>query len=413
MSLLLDPKATISIDVKFYDDQEKKDFGKWANATKINSVAGHTIQVPAAEFLTYFLFHKKGLSPLRYPDLEAIKKGIQDGNDELAEWVSYDGKTLHVCPDVESLENSFTEHLGEAGGLAVTNRIHNLNEADWVKIPVITGPKGRKTLDWGYSSDGTNFIEVEAKGSFCERVDLLKGLSGHKVSIKAKKEDSGEKHHPRFNKKTLRYGTITSISEDPDSLLTVRLVDPEGDEHERTPHDTRILKRLAWAGWVIRLIASRTHLSVALQNRLAVLLRVDELSRYDNLPLRGGTGKPMPGEQFVDRFFVNRTTSREFQTAGALTPFDEEHLLFVGLGREWFLPLIGQQFNKISEMNFEPRSMATKLDCVVTPHQLETDFGDISREGKSPLGNLVQFERKAILHQSPAGMVFGLVSKHE
>ncbi len=101
MSLLLDPKATISIDVKFYDDQEKKDFGKWANATKINSVAGDTIQVPGAEFLAYFLIHQKVVSPVLYPNLEAVKKDLREGDERLSKWISFNGNSLNVFSYVD------------------------------------------------------------------------------------------------------------------------------------------------------------------------------------------------------------------------------------------------------------------------------------------------------------------------
>lgn len=408
MSLLLDPKATIAIDVKYYDDAERDAFSRWANGTKIDSVVGQQLKVTGAEFLSYFLIHKKARSPARFPNLEAVKKEIQKGDDTLSEWVSYDGRSLHVSADVESLESTFTEHLGEAAGLVVANRIHDLNEADWTKIP----ETGQKTQDWKYASDGKDFVELETKGSFRERVDLVTGLYDHKADIKAKKKKLADKHHPHFNEQAIRYGTITSISKDPKSLLTVRLVDPEGEIHTRTPREARILKRLAWASWVIRLIASRTLLSIALQNRLAALLQVDDLDRLKD-PLKGGTGRPMDTERYVERFFIDRTSSAELQSVGALSPYDEEHMLFFGISREWFLPLIGQQFDKISEMDFEPKSTNTHLDCVVTRRQMETDFDDLLLDWKHPRDKLVRFERDAVLHRTRAGLVFGLVSKHD
>lgn len=413
MSLLLDPKNDISIDVKFYDEQERKDFGKWANATTIETVAGHTIQVPVAEFLAYFLIHRKGLSPVLYPNLDALKAVIKKGSENLTEWISYNGKSLHVTPDVELLESSFTEHLGEAAGLSVANRIHNLTEADWVKIPAIPGSKGRKTLDWKYASDEMNFVELETKGSFCVRADRLSGLSAHKADIKAKKSDSEKKCHPYFNQRALRYGTITSISKDPESTLTVRLVDPEGDTHERTAHDARIVKRLAWASWIISLIVRRTHLSVALQNRMAVLQRVEELARYNGLPLLGGARNSMSGKMFIERILFFRSTPQEFPAPGVLTEFNEEHLLFIGLDRKWFLPLIQQQFDELSKMSFPPRSQATKIDCVVSPLQMKSLFSDVPQQRKLRGGRFVRFERNAVLHQSPAGLVFGLVAKND
>lgn len=88
-------------------------------------------------------------------------------------------------------------------------------------------------------------------------------------------------------------------------------------------------------------------------------------------------------------------------------------MLFFGISREWFLPLIGQQFDKISEMDFEPKSTNTHLDCVVTRRQMETDFDDLLLDWKHPRDKLVRFERDAVLHRTRAGLVFGLVSKHD
>ena len=109
---------------------------------------------------------------------------------------------------------------------------------------------------------------------------------------------------------------------------------------------------------------------------------------------------------------MNRTSSAELQVAGALTPYDEKHLLFFGISREWLLPLISQQFEKISEMGFEPSSTKNKLKCVVTRKQMESDFGDILFDEKPSRDKLVRFERDAVLHRTPAGLVVGLVSKH-
>lgn len=410
-SLLLNPHATIAIDVRFYDEEEKKAFESWANAARITSITGTIIKVPVAEFLAYFLIHRKGLSPLRYPNLNAVKQEIQKGSNDLEDWVSYDGKTLHVRTDTEKLEGSFTEHLGEAAGLAVANRIHHLNEADWIPIPIFAGKNGRKTFDWSYASDGKSFIEMEAKGSFCERTDRLAGLSGHKASIKAKKLDLAKPGHPRFNQRALRYGTITSIGKDPNSLLTVRLVDPEGEIYDRTPQDARILKRLRWASWIIRLIAGRTHLSVALQNRLTVLETSQNPGNFGGHPLLGGTGKAMEGESFIERFFMNHSTSKELNAAGVLTDFDKDYLLFIGLAREWFSPLIHQKFGDLTELKFGPTSAETMIDCVVTDHQIETEFREILPFDKLRSGGFHRFKRAAVLHRSAAGFVFGLVSK--
>lgn len=414
MSLLLDPKSTVTIDVRYYNDDEKEAFRNWSSFEKIESLVEQNVQVPGAEFLVYFLIHQKTVSPTLYPNLEAVKKDLKEGGERLSKWIRYNGKSLSVYSYVDSLESNFTEHLGEAAALSVANRIHDLNEADWIKIPEIRGPKkiSRRTLDWKYASDGVNFVEVEAKGAFRTRVDRLEKLSKHHSDIKAKKEDSKRPDHPHHKKAALRYGTIASFSKDPKSLLTVRLVDPEGETHTRTPLEARILKRLAWASWVIRLIASRTLLSIALQNRLAALLQVDDLDRHKD-PLKGGTGRPMETERYVERFFMNRTSSAELQSVGALSPYDEEHLLYFGISRDWFLPLIGQQFDKISEMDFEPKSMNTHLDCVVTRRQMESDFDDILLDGKHSRDKLVRFQRDAVLHRTPAGLVFGLVSKHD
>lgn len=79
---------------------------------------------------------------------------------------------------------------------------------------------------------------------------------------------------------------------------------------------------------MIRMIAGRTHLSVALQNRFAALVRARSLDDFEKISLRGGTGEPMSGEQIIDRFFNSRSRSDEFKAAGVLTAYDKKHFLY-------------------------------------------------------------------------------------
>jgi hypothetical protein len=413
MSLLLDPNATITMDVRYYDRTEKDKFDGWSNASKINSVAGHLIRVPVAEFLTYFIFHKKKHKPARYPSITEVKAAVAKAEALLEEWISYNGKSLHVADDCQSLPTGITEYLGDAAAMTVANRIHGFTEADWTDIKELRGRgKSFETLDWEYASDGYQIVEIEAKGAFCDRVNKRAEVSMHKASIVSKKAASTDPKHPHFKATAIRYGMIASISQDPESLLTVRLVDPPGDDYERTPFDIQILKRLTWIASVIRIIGPRTHLSVALLNRIAALERATDLEKFDGVSLLGGSGNVLGGsENDTDRFFLHRSYSREFNAAGVVTNYDKKHLLFLGISRKWIAPIVRQQFKALSALHFDARSASTIVNCVITRHQLESEGFGGQIEDETEEGNHVSFTRKAVLHQSLGGLVFGLVSK--
>lgn len=58
-----------------------------------------------------------------------------------------------------------SEHVGEAVGLSVMNRIHDITEADWRIIPARSGRAAKPSFDFQLASDNHHLIEVENKGS--------------------------------------------------------------------------------------------------------------------------------------------------------------------------------------------------------------------------------------------------------
>jgi len=54
-------QPTIRVDVACYNEEEREKLLKYPMATAMNSVVTNGIEVPTAEFLTYYLFHRKRL----------------------------------------------------------------------------------------------------------------------------------------------------------------------------------------------------------------------------------------------------------------------------------------------------------------------------------------------------------------
>lgn len=66
-----------------------------------------------------------------------------------------------------------SEKVGESIGLSVINRIHDLHEADWDRIPIHSGIRGFQTFDFKSTlpmsaSDGKTLVQTETKGTLID-----------------------------------------------------------------------------------------------------------------------------------------------------------------------------------------------------------------------------------------------------
>ncbi|MFO1483875.1 MAG: hypothetical protein U1F71_10995 [Verrucomicrobiaceae bacterium] len=399
----------VEVAVEYYNAAEQAAFLAGRYPARIANIVGRRALIPISEFLTYSLFYLKQHQSRTHPDIAAIARRVDRADTELSEWVQWDGNSLRVHDQCDSLDTSITRRLGDAVGLAVANDIHGLNDADW---DFIEERAGVKTLDWHIASDGNQHIEVEAKGRVIADASMLTGLKGAYDSIKEKKAAAQQPGYHRAP--ALRYGTILAIDQKPASTMYCRLVDPDGSPTKRDPKATRLINRLTWAINIVAIISRRSSFTVALNNRLAALEKLDDPFVLSGVPLLKGDGTKMDldpkRETSYSPFFQYRSTVDGQPYGGVVTKFDKDHLLFLGLHEDWLSALGNQDFTKVLLMSFKPGTMQTKVHCVMSRRQFKQaelkDRIDVSEEESQS----VSFRLPSVIHTSAAGMAFGLVN---
>jgi len=156
------PYQNIKVKVDFYDEEQKKKLLAYPTSQQIMDIIHNEVQIPIEEFLTYYLFHRKRPGKIGYRNYEELGKNIGKSLSDLEDFITFNGISIATPIDIGKQDLHITERVGESIGLSVVNRIHNISEADWDRIPET---KGFKVFDYQVASDGTLIIQVETKGS--------------------------------------------------------------------------------------------------------------------------------------------------------------------------------------------------------------------------------------------------------
>src|SRR6266852_3633348 len=69
MAVIAIPQESVRVDVSFYDENERQKLLRYPTAPAIERLTTAPIDVPTAEFLTYYLLHRKKIGTLRLPGL--------------------------------------------------------------------------------------------------------------------------------------------------------------------------------------------------------------------------------------------------------------------------------------------------------------------------------------------------------
>lgn len=266
-------QKTLTIKVDYYNDVEKVELSKYPRSERIRDVISKELEIPVTEFLTYYLFHKKRPGKIGWRDYQDVSKKIGRAISELEDFIVFNGKSIYIPKDVENQVPKITEHIGESIGLSVINRIHNLTEADWDKIPEYRGQGAFPTFDYGtIASDGKNIIQVETKGSSIENSENITGtIKAQKSKIKEKKEKilNWEKEGNYPHSADIKYGTITAVDFRQDGNVKCWLLDPPFEDNIiPNPLKSKIINRVQFIRDWIYFISPRSQLSSALSTRL-------------------------------------------------------------------------------------------------------------------------------------------------
>ena len=140
MDYTFENQKNIKIDVEYYNDEAKKKLSEYSSSKQIDKLVRDGIDIPMAEFLTYYWIYNKLSGAPEWADYKTIHEDIE--KDIIAVTHNFRGllkcNGQSICSGVNSenlhKNNDIKEHIGEATGLSVVSRIHELTDMDWVPI---------------------------------------------------------------------------------------------------------------------------------------------------------------------------------------------------------------------------------------------------------------------------------------
>jgi hypothetical protein len=408
-------QSSILVAVDYYDLDERAKLLLYATSTKIASIAGSVIEVPVAEFLTYYLFHLKRTGLATYGNYHSIGQRIARAEADLAEFVDFNGQSISRAVGVEAQVPRITEHIGEAIGLSVVNRIHGMHEADWTPVPQMAGPKALPTFDFEETaSDGHHVVQLEAKGTSATAGNLSAALRTHKAGISSKKAKIADTEHSNAYPYSadIRYGSIAVLPASSAETVRCILVDPPGDASEGVARNLRLLKRQSFMLQWLRLIAPRSEMAIALANRLIALRRLSDPWQLHGVPLVRATGeefdlqpRDLAGH---GAFFQTRSIVADGPAGGVTIQFSSSSLFFLGVREEIVQLAAGQDFEAITTYSAPLVTLEKTVEAVFSAGRyIRLRLPPEATDRVEQAGGYYRLRLKGTLHYSQGGLVFG------
>lgn len=409
------PQGSIRVDVGYYSQKDQENLLRYPTAEGVRRVVATPLEIPTAEFLSYYLFHRKRLGTGDYRDLQRIKDRLDSAIAQLDGCVRWNGISLVRPREATGSLHEVSEHLGEAVGLAVVRRIHDLEltEADWALIPENSGPTAIPSLDFSFASDGRQLIEVETKGSTVHDNRMKpSAVHQHRSSIRRKKSGLERvETTSQMGPKPLRYGTIVALDGREDGILRCWLTDPPAEETLLLPRAVRLLRRLAFLESWLRLVHPRSDLAVAVTNRNAALRALQDPFQLDGVRLLMRDGRTFAGDgEFEElNFFGTRSRVVDGSAGGRVLVLNSKRLAFLGIRADLVELSYEQDFEHLLRWNFEPGSLEKTVEVVMTERQVKNSVLPSRIKDLASDRGYARFELSGQLHYSPAGLVFGVL----
>jgi len=412
----------IRVHVDYYNNDHKTKLTKPPYPTIIKKIGGTTIAIPTQDFLAYYLFWKQRQRPDLYGGLEAVKAAhLYEAAGELNNLITFGSGTLSSEAGIDEGNSATTGRLGEAMSLCVLNRIHKTGPGDWLALPEKRNqiPKGLNPMDFRIqtASDGKRIVQVECKGSFLpdDPTAINAAVRKHQRNIAKKKKSHEEVLEASSGiwQADLRYGTITTFGRPGTNDAQCWLLDPPA-EGEGDPEIVKTLARLRYATNLLQLIAPRSHLTVAMVNRVTSLFEHTNLEAASGIALRHADGKSF-ADAFEDvrthgscasAFFNNRTTIRNYPAGGIITRRRKGPFLFFGMREDLLAFATLQKFEALRSYETKPTSIETSINAVI-PSGQAAKMGLLKKHKQRGPYHREKFSGR--LFVSSGGFVFGQV----
>lgn len=415
------PQKTIRVDVAFYSDEDRRALLEYPTSNILQKLTAEPVQISTAEFLTYYLFHRQRLGTPGYRDYLTVGRKLGIALNALADCVEFTQHSIRTADGVVKQLNEISEHVGEAIGLSVINKIHDLTEADWQVIPARSGRRAQPSFDFQLASDNHNLIEVENKGSsVADNRTLNENVKAHKRSIAAKKEklNSSNQEAIAGSPTSLRYGTITALDPRKDGNVRCWLTDPPA-EIALNPSRFRLIQRMRFLRDWISFISPRSHLAVALATRFAALEALENPFELERVPLLRGNAEPfelVTFDRFQEhsRFLASKSKIVDGPAGGEIVRVSDRALFLLGIREELLVLAAEQNFEALLAYKAPTETLLKVVDCNLSASRARSMGLQemISEEHQRTSGN-VRFQANGIIQYSPAGLVFGALPLDE
>ncbi|WP_143195274.1 hypothetical protein [Archangium sp. Cb G35] len=414
------PQTHVRIDVDFFDENEKKKLLAYPTAQQIEQLVLNGLSVPTAEFLTYYLFHKKRPGKPGYRSYSEISRNIDRAIRDLDDWVIFSDETIVSAPDATPQDGAIIERIGESIALSVVNRIHKLHEADWDKIPEHRGRSGFPTFDYrttvpDIASDGKFVIQAEAKGTAVNNTaEKTASARAQFNKAKEKKQKVAELEAQNRYKypADIRYGAVCALGYTGSARCW--LLDPPAEGAEN-PRRVRLLNRMRFLSDWFSFITPRSQLAASMATRFIDLLNLEDPFQLSGVPLVRGNGEPFEISRFNPRsrqhgFFRNMSQVVDGPAGGVAMQMPSRDILFLGI-REDLLELMAKQdFERLLIYDFPTSTVTKTVRCVISKGRMhnirlppELQAAEESRDA------YVRFTLTGALHYSRGGLVFGVL----
>ena len=413
------PQHHIKVQVDFYNEEQKKKLLDYPSYKQIKKIVKNDIEVPIEEFLTYYLFYRKRPGKSGYRNYNEIGKKIGKSLFDLEDFIKFDGNSISTPANVGAQDIHITEKIGESIGLAIVNRIHDISEADWDRIPETRGRAAIRTFDYEVASDGNSIVQVETKGSSVDNNDLKSSaIRKHKLSIIGKKDKIAElqSKHSYPYPANLRYGTITMLDSRPKSTVKCLLVDPEPYLEITPPAKLRLINRMKFLRDWISFISPRSQMASSLNTRVADLEALANPFELNNIPLMKGNGEPFEiiptptGLGETVSFLLGKSRVTDGPHSGIVTKVSDGHLFFLGIQDEIAVLGAKQDFESITTYKALTGSMLKKVQCVFHKKRFKRlKLPNWIKEESKKSGDYLSFNLKGKLMYNQDGLVFGIL----
>jgi len=409
---------SIRVDVDFYDDDEKQKLLGYPTAAAMAQIIAQPLEVPMAEFLTYYLFHRKRLGTPDFHNYRPISDKLHIALSHLEGCIEPNGHSICTATGVTNQLNEISEHVGEAIGLAVMNRIHGLTEADWSPIPEQHGRGASPTFDFQIASDGQQFVQLEAKGSSVDDNQTQDAnIKAQKRRIDEKKRKLVELDRTGGNlfSAAWRYGTIAAVDPRRDGNVRCWLTDPPAKKMDANPLQFRLLQRMRFLRYWISFISARSQLAAALATRVRDMEAIPDLFVLDELPLRKGNDQPFTFDfNYQNRghssFMANKSQVIGEPAGGLVVQPFKNSLFMLGFQEELLNVASSQKFETILRYKTEVESKDETVECKFSAGWFQNLNlpPSIINDAKSD-GGYHTFNLTGRLHYSQEGLVFGVL----